>query len=132
MTFAPADSSCSLASSASAFDTDSFIAFGNELVSSLDSFSPKDVNSRIIRKTVSLFERSSSDGTSCKIRSNVVCSSLSFFSELCSPIAGDVAKLNAAIGAVEVSTPKVSSICFTSSVASNNVIDFNFSIISVT
>jgi len=52
--------------------------------------------------------------------------------ELLSSITGDDVTLTAAIGAVEVSTPKISSICFTSSVASNNVIDFNFSIISLT
>ena len=132
ITFAPADSNCFFASSASCFDIDSFKALGSEFVSSFDSFRPNEVNSLIILNTVNLLERWSSDGTSLSIKSKVedsldsVLSSDIFFS-----IGTVKAWFVVWIGIEEVWTPKVSSICLTSSAASNSVIDFNFSIISV-
>ena len=129
VTFAPADSNCFFTSSASSRETDSLIAFGNELVNSFASLRPKEVNSRIIRNTVRRFDRWSSGGTSWSIKSNKPDSFFSTSVDISpSELGGRVAEK---LGLAVVLTPKVSSICSINSVASSRVIDFNFSIISV-
>ena len=69
-----------------------------------------------------------SDGTSSKITSKVVFSSTA--SCAAPPPATGAARKPPPTG-VDASTPKVYSICETNSAASNKVIDFNFSIISL-
>lgn len=132
ITFAPADSNCLFASSASCFDIDSFKALGSEFVNSFDSLRPNEVNSLIILNTVNLLERWSSDGTSLSIKSKVEDSLDSFLlSDIVFSIGAVIAWFEVWMGIEEVWTPKVSSIFLTSSAASSSVIDFNFSMISV-
>lgn len=125
---APAASNCFFASSASFFDIDSLIDFGSEFVNSLDSFKPSEVISRIILKIANLCDFWDSSGICSRITSKESASSVLRLSA--SGLSSNGTFVTG-VWSIEVSTPKVSSICFTSSAASNNVIDFSFSIISL-